>query len=147
MNLDLVNDLWNDLKENQFVQNFIKELSNYLEKNLTYNTEILRVDNTWNNLFADNLEIGDKKIISKYKDKMLLERVNILQSYALRTREKGEMYYIYDINSNDNNSFNLCICEQGKSNQVITKSKEELPEGATVRKCIKEKECRFYARL
>ena len=129
MNLDLVNNLWNDLKENQFVQNFIKELSNYLEKNLTHNTEISRVDNTWNNLLADNLEIGNKKIISKYKDEMLIERTNILQNYALKTKDKGEMYYIYNINANEKNEYNLCICEPSKSNKVITKKIEDLPDG------------------
>lgn len=33
MNLDLVNDIFNNLKENKFVQNFINELSKYLENN------------------------------------------------------------------------------------------------------------------
>ena len=130
MNLDLENDLFNNLKEKQFMQNFIKELSNYLEKNLTHNTEISGVDNTWNNLLADNLEIGNQKIISKYKDEMLLERANILQNYALKTKDKGEMYYIYDIDTNGKNTYNLCICEPSKSHKVITKKIEDLPEDA-----------------
>ncbi len=130
MNLDLENDLFNNLKEKQFMQNFIKELSNYLEKNLTHNTEISGVDNTWNNLLADNLEIGNQKIISKYKDEMLLERTNILQNYALKTKDKGEMYYIYDIDTNGKNTYNLCICEPSKSHKVITKKIEDLPEDA-----------------
>ena len=132
MNLDLVNNLWNDLKENQFVQNFIKELSNHLEKNLTHNTEISGVDNIWNNLLADNLEIGDKKIISKYKDEMLIERTNILQNYALETKNKGEMYYIYDIDTDEKNTYNLCICEPNKSHEVITKKIEDLPESTSL---------------
>lgn len=33
MNLDLFNNLLNNTKENNIIQNFIKELSNYLEKN------------------------------------------------------------------------------------------------------------------
>ena len=132
MNLDLVNNLWNDLKENQFVQNFIKELTNYLEKNLISNTEISETDNIWNNLLTDNLEIGNKKIISKYKDEMLLERTNILQNYALETKDKGEMYYIYDIDTNGKNEYNLCICEPNKSHEVITKKIEDLPEGTSL---------------
>ncbi len=132
MNLDLVNNLWNNLKENQLVQNFIKELSNYLEKNLTHNTEISRVDDTWNNLLADNLEIGDQKIIAKYKDKILMERINILQNYALKTKHKGEMYYIYSINTNEKNTCNLCICKPSKSHEVITKKIEDLPKGTSL---------------
>ncbi len=110
MNLDIVNDLFNNLKENKFVQNFMKELSNYLEKNSTNN----------NNL------------ISKYKDEMLIERANILQNYALETKDKGEMYYIYDINTNEKNTYNLCVCKPSKSNEVITKKIEDLPEGASL---------------
>ena len=132
MNLDLVNDLFNNLKENQFVQNFIKELSNYLEKNLITNPKIAEKNSTWNDLLSDNLEIGNKKIISKYKDEMLLERTNILQNYALETKDKGEMYYIYDIDTNGKNEYNLCICEPNKSHEVITKKIEDLPEGTSL---------------
>ena len=139
MNLDLENDLFNNLKEKQFMQNFIKELSNYLEKNLTHNTEISGVDNTWNNLLADNLEIGNKKIISKYKDEMLLERTNILQNYALKTKDKGEMYYIYDIDNDGKNTYNLCICEPSKSHKVITKKIEDLPEDARLGSVLRKK--------
>ncbi len=132
MNLDLVNDLFNNLKENKFVQNFIKELSNYLERNLITNHKISKENNTWNNLLADNLEIGSKKIISKYKNEMLLERTNILQNYALETIDKGEMYYVYNIATDRKNEYNLCICNSNKSHEVITKKIEDLPKGTTL---------------
>lgn len=132
MNLDLVNDLFNNLKENKFVQNFIKELSNYFEKNLINNSEISGANNTWNNLLVDNLEIGGKKIISKYKNEMLLERTNILQNYALQTKNKGEMYYVYNISADEKKAYNLCICNPSKSHEVITKSVEDLPDGTSL---------------
>ena len=86
---------------------------------------------------ADDLEIDDKKIISKYKSEMLLERTNILQNYALKTKEKGEMYYIYDIN--EENSYNLCICKQSESHKVITKKIEDLPEGTSLGSVLRKK--------
>ena len=132
MKLDLVNDLLKDVKENKFVQDFIKELSNYLEKNLKTNPEISEEIHTWNNLLADDLEIGDKKIISKYKNEMLLERANILQNYALKTKDKGEMYYVYDVGTNEKNTYNLCVCKSNKSNEVITKKIEDLPKSTTL---------------
>ena len=59
MNLDLVNSIFNNLKENKFVQNFIKELSNYLENNLDSTTKIYNDDNKWNDLSLDeDLKIG-----------------------------------------------------------------------------------------
>ena len=127
MNLDLVNDLFNNLKENKFVQNFIKELSNCLEEKFITNE-----NNNYNNLLADNLVIDNKKIISKYKDEMLLERANILQNYALITQDKGDMYYIYDISTSEKNSYNLCFCSPDSSQKVITKKIENLPKDATL---------------
>ena len=138
MNLDLLNNLWNDLKENQFVQNFIKELSNYLEKNLTHNPQVPKTKNSWNNLLADNLEIGGRKITSKYQSEMLMERLNILQNYALETKNKGIMYYIYDINTNEKNTYNLCICEPNKSHKVITKNIEDLPKGSRLGSVLRQ---------
>lgn len=138
MNLDVVNDLFNNLKENNFVQSFMKELSKYLENNLTNNNNI-----SFNDLYLDDLTLDGKKVTVRYRDEMLTERREILQRYNENTKEKGEMYYIYDINSSDSNSFNLCICEKRKSHEVITKSKEELPEGATLGSVLRKKDIGF----
>ncbi len=140
MNLDLVNDLFNNLKENKIVQNFIKELSNYLENSITNNKKISDNDFSFNNINLDDLNLYGEKVIVRYRDKMLTERGQILQKYSENTKEKGEMYYIYDVNSNDNNAFNLCL---GKNHQVIIKQKEELPEGATLGSVLREKNGKF----
>ena len=60
MNLDFVNNLFNNLKENKLAKDFMNELSDYLE------------NNEWNNLLTDDLTIKDTKIISKYKDKTII---------------------------------------------------------------------------
>ena len=143
MKLDLVNDLVNNLKENKFVQNFIKELSNYLENSITNNKKISNDDFSFNDIHLGDLILYGEKVIVRYRDKMLIERGQILQKYSENTKEKGEMYYIYAANSNDSNSFNLCICESGKSHQVITKSKEELPEGATLGSVLRKDDANF----
>ena len=131
MNLDFVNELLNNIKENKVVQNFIKELSNYLEQNTS--------NNKWINLISDDLSINNKKIISKYKNKMLIERNNILQNYAKKTLQEGEMYYIY--NTSEKNSYNLSNC--AKSNEVITVSANNLPEGAELGSVLRKKENGF----
>ena len=118
MNLDFVNNLFNNLKENKLAKDFMNELSDYLE------------NNEWNNLLSDDLTINDTKIISKYKDIMLKERAKILQDYAESTREAGEMYYIYNISQNERNSYN--IIKADKSHKVITISVEDLPDGANL---------------
>ena len=70
---------------------------------------------------------NDDRIITKYRDKMLLERLKILNDYAKQTLDKGQMYYIYDKNSKMQDGYNLCICEEGKSHIIIEASQEELP--------------------
>ena len=124
MNLDFVNNLFNNLKENKLAKDFMNELSDYLE------------NNEWNNLLADDLTINDTKIISKYKDNMLKERANILQDYAENTKEAGEMYYIYNVSENEKNSYN--ISKTDKNHKILTLSIDELPKetqlGSVLRK-------------
>ena len=129
MNLNFVNNLFNNLKENKLAKDFMNELSDYLE------------NNEWNNLLADDLTINDSKIISKYKDKMLKERSNILQNYAESTREAGEMYYIYNVSENERNSYN--ISKSDKSHKVVTMSVEDLPEGAQLGSVLRKKGDKF----
>lgn len=141
MNLDFINDLVNNLKENKIVQNFTKELSNYLENNKNEEMKLSNGDSKWNNLLDDDLTLYNKKIITKYKDEMLIERANILQDYANKTKEEGEMYYIY--NSNNKNSFDLCMCEKENSNKVITMQKEELPKDVTYGSVLRKIDGKF----
>ena len=69
---------------------------------------------------------------------MLKERNNILQKYAENTKESGEMYYIYNTNTNENNSYNLCICKPDKSQEVITKKNRRATKRSRTRKCFKK---------
>lgn len=143
MNLDIVNDIFNNLKENNFVQSFMKELSNYLENYIVNNNKISNADFNFNDIHLGNLTLYGEKIIVRYRDKMLSQRAEILQKYSENTKERGEMYYIYDVNSNDSNYFNLCICKPEKSHEVITKQKEELPEGVTLGSVLRKQDVGF----
>ena len=143
MNLDLINNLFNNLKENEFVQNFMKELSEHLENNIGNNSNTVSSVGEWNNLLSNDLTIDNQKVISKYRDEMLTERNNILQKYAENTKEAGEMYYIYNISENEKNSYNLSNCTAKKSNEVITKQIEELPEGVRLGSVLREQNGSF----
>lgn len=129
MNLDFVNNLFNNLKENKLAIDFMNELSDYLE------------NNGWNNLLADDLTINDTKIISKYKDNMLKERANILQDYAENTKEAGEMYYIYNVSENEKNSYN--ISKTDKSHKILTLSIDELPKGTQLGSVLRKQGDKF----
>ena len=146
MNLDLSNNLFNGLKEKEFMQNFMKELSNYLENNVINNLN-LEEEYKWNNLLSNDLTLYDNKIIAKYRDEMLIERANILQNYAERTKEKGKMLYIYNVNTKQENSYNICSCSQEKSNEVITKKIENLPQGSKLGSVLRRKDDRLVLDL
>lgn len=137
MNLDLVNDLFNNLKENKFVQNFMKELSNYLEKNLSNNNFS---SNSWIDLSNDDLTIFDTKITTKFRDEMLVERNNILQNYAKNINDADDIFYIYSINSNNKNSYNLYNC---RTNEIVTKSIDDLPNGSKLGSILSYKSGNF----
>lgn len=129
MKLDKTNNLMDNAKENSSIRDFIKELSNHLKKSITNNSEI---DYRFSNINADELTLYGEKIINKYKNKMLIERTEILQKHGEKMKANEDMYYIYARNSNDKNSYNLCSCKPGESHKVIAKSVNELPEGASL---------------
>lgn len=125
MDLEIFNDLIKNVKENEKVQNFMKELGESLAKG---------VSNKVDNIIGNNQSILDKfqtenDITVEYRDKMTLERNNILQNYAENTNEKGEMYYIYD---KANGNYLVSVCELGKASEVIKLSENELPENAGI---------------
>ena len=126
MDLDLINNIVNGLKSNNFVHNFMKELQNYLENNIS--TNIYEREN----ITMLNPTYNGNKIITKYRDKMLIERLNILNNYASRNMNNDTMYYIFDRNSKDEHIYNLCICEKGKSSSIIEVNTENLPNETSI---------------
>ena len=130
MSLDLINNFFNNLKENDFVQNFINELSNHLKNNASNTLERPITSSTWNNLLADDLTLYNTKIISIYRNEMLSERNNILQDYAKSTQELGEMYYIYNTSTKEKGAYILCSCNPEKNNETITMQPKDLPQGS-----------------
>ena len=85
MNLDFFNNLANNLKENKIIQNFMKELGEYLEKNIETNKEELEI--------LEQIQSQRNTSIAS-RNTMKNERSQILTQYANQTLEKGEMYFI-----------------------------------------------------
>ena len=110
MNLDIFNNLAENLKNNKIVEKFIDELNKTLEKNNNGNI------------------INNEELTTEYRDKMLLERNEILQKYADLTSEKGDMYYIYD----KKDSYLATLCKPENNHEVLKLDKDVLPEDATV---------------
>lgn len=127
MNLDIFNKLINNGRENNIIQGFIKELGKALDKTISHNN---LSDEDRNELSLLQRVQEKEKLTTSYRDKMHVKRNNILNNYAQETLDRGEMYFIYSKNSRKDDTYNLCLCEDGKSNQVIEVAEKDLPKGA-----------------
>lgn len=125
MNLDLFNNLINKAKENNFIQNFIKELGQYLQNNTNSNlANTSRDEISLLNQFQE-----ENNVTSEYRDKMFIHRSNLLQDYAKQTSNDGIMYYIYD---KADGNYLVSICEKNRSHEIVELSEIDLPQGAGV---------------
>ena len=132
MNLDIFNKIIDSAKENSTVQSFIKELSEFLDNK---NSEIGKTDK--------KIEDVQENLITRYRDKMKLERYDILSDYAKKTANQGAMYYIFSKNSINEDEYNLAICEEGKSHEILTVNKNELPKDASVNTVLRKYDGEF----
>ena len=131
MELNIFNiDLNTDNKNREEVSEFIKEVSDYLENDNKRQVSILeQVENS-------------EKVTVLYRDKMHIERNKILNNYAKENLDKGTMYYIYNKDL-ETNSYQLCICEENKSNVVIEVKEEDLPEGVSVDTVLRQENGKY----
>jgi len=81
---------------------------------------------------------NEEKLTTKYRDKLKIEKINILNNYAKQTLDRGTMYYIYSNNSRKVDTYNLTICGEGKSSEIISTSQAELPNGAATGSVLRE---------
>ena len=131
MELNIFNiNLNMDNKNREEVSDFIKELSDYLENDNERQISILeQVQNS-------------EKVTVMYRDKMNIERNNILNNYAKENQNNATLYYIYS-KVQDANTYCLSICEENKSNVVIEANKEELPEGVSVDTVLRQENGKY----
>ncbi len=127
MNLDVVNDVFNNLKENNFVQNFIKDLSKYLENKLNYeNQEIPIIEDI---LSKNNLTTGNKNSIRGSLN-------NIISSYA----KNDVIYFIKDNKktywSNNkkcyNNDIYVILKAENENIEELEVNKKDMPKDVKV---------------
>ena len=110
LKLEIFNNLAENLKNSKIVEKFMEELNNTLERNNSENI------------------INNKNLTTEYRDKMLIERNEILQKYAEKTIEKGDMYYIYD----QKDTYLATLCNPENTHKVIKIAKNEVPQDATI---------------
>lgn len=118
MDLNILNNVKMGTKGNDFIFSFIDELTKTINKSREWE----------NNMNLQN----DEDFSTKSRDSYVLKRNELLIDYANRTADRGRMYYVYDKNSNNDNIFNVAVCEEEKSHEIIELNKDELPEGVKI---------------
>ncbi len=127
MNLDLVNNLFNNLKEHKFVKNFIKELSNYLENNIKNNSnceneEIPIIEDI---LSKNNFTTGNKNAIRWNLNDVVL-------TYAQKNPE------IYFVKNKKDNTYTILKAKDGKIDEMEI-NKKDMPSEVKINDVLKIK--------
>lgn len=121
MDLERINTLFNNAKNNEFVKSFITEIYNNLNNDIINSKNIME-ENT----------LKGSILTTEFRDKFNVEINDILINYADETKEKGKMYYIYSKNSSNQDMYNLSICDRENTNMVIEENALNLPQGSGV---------------
>lgn len=140
ISLDLANDIFNNLKENKFVQNFIKELSDYLENNiknnLNYQNEekpIIEDIISKNNLTtgnANSIRWNENEIILKYAE----NNFGNLPIYFVKDNKKS---YWSNNKEHYNNDVYYVLKVENKEIKEIEISKADMPKDIKINDVFK----------
>lgn len=128
MNLGFFDRFKDDNKESK-IKNLFENMTDFIEEKFT--GKDLGIHERKEISLLQEVQDANK-VTTTYRDKMLIERSNILNDYAKATFEKGTMYFVYSKNSSKDNAYNLCICENGMNSKVITVEEFQLPKNAGV---------------
>ena len=126
MNLDILNDLVEEIKKNEGVRNFIKELGESLENKLTNNEN--------NNMSLVQNKLKENTLTTKYRDEINIQKSNIISNYS----KNKEMYYIYNKSSDD--MYGIVEYINGKSSEDIWVEAEKIPKEAKVDTVLKKED-------
>ena len=134
MNLDIFNNLTNDKGGNNFIQNFINELANYLATNLNQNKEV--------DSFLSMGEIEQKyNLTSQSSIELRNQRDEIIKDYLQNSTEES-LYFVTYKNEAKNNYTISQYNKEGK-NTSFGISGEDLPKDVKKDVVLKKEDDKF----
>lgn len=134
MNLDIFNNLTNDKGGNNFIQNFINELANYLATNLNQNKEV--------DSFLSMDEIEQKyNLTSQFSIELRNQRDEIIKDYLQNSTEES-LYFVTYKNEAKNNYTISQYNKEGK-NTSFGISGEDLPKDVKKDVVLKKEDDKF----
>lgn len=135
MNLDLINGIFNNLKESKFVQNFINELSNYLDSNnRDENVPIIDEILSMNSLTTVNkrsIMWNEEDIILQYLEKIGDDK----PIYFVKDSKKT--YWSNNKEQYDKDAYTILKVENGKIEEMEI-SKRNIPKEIGINDVFKE---------
>lgn len=134
MNLDIFNNLTNDKGGNNFIQNFINELANYLATNLNQNKEV--------DSFLSMDEIEQKyNLTSQSSIELRNQRDEIIKDYLQNSTEES-LYFVTYKNEAKNN-YTISQYNKGGENTSFGLSGEDLPKDVKKDVVLKKEDDKF----
>ena len=133
MNLDIFSDLIDKIKESDLVQNFMEELSNYLENSK---------EKEKNNIMNISSIEEKYKLNSEYANKLKIERNKILEEQARNFNNDESLYYVSYKNS-FNNNYQIIEFNKINENKSFYITGEELPNNILVGKVMRKTDDKF----
>lgn len=146
MNLNLVNDLFNNLKENKFVQNFMKELSNYLENNIKNNSgfESEEVPIIEDILSKNNVTTGNANAIRFKEDDVILKYAekNSADEPMYFVKDSKKTYWLNNKRNYNNDVYSVLKVQNGKIEEIEI-SKKDMPKDIGVNSVFRTQDGKY----
>lgn len=133
MDLDFFNNLSNTLKENESVQDFIKDLGNFLEQ-----SETSKVLNRRNEVRILEQIKAKKNLSIISENEIRNKRSEILRNYANETRDKGSMYFV--VNKSEKEDSYIIFKFENNKKSIIELTENQLPVEAGVNSVLRIKD-------
>lgn len=131
MNLDLVNGIFNNLKESKIVQNFIKELSKVLEN-----------QSNKNNVDLDGKDMNNTQLMPNEELEFDRKEFRFLQDYLkkeLADLSKGEIYIVTNKYENDNENYRYKVTQYKDNLECkYIAFEKDLPENVQLRDVVRK---------
>jgi len=128
LELEVFNKIMENARENKEVVNFVKELSNYLEKEENSNMSMQEIEEKYKLNYDSAFELKRK-------------RNEILKEYSCE--QKIENLYYVSYKNPDKDIYKIIECNQKGESSSFYLSAEALPEGITVDRVISKKGNQF----
>ena len=132
MKLNLINDLYNNIKENKSVQNFIKELSDYLEKNIKNNS-----NNDNNELPIIEDILSKNKFTTGNKNAIRWNLKDVISKYAEKNLSNDVIYFV---KNNKNNDVYTVLKAENSKIEELELNKKDIPSEVKINDVLRIKD-------